>query len=275
MKSFFLVAVLTTCAFGEVTIPEGTKIRVRLDQTISSATADQGQTVELSVTENVKVGGMAVIPEGSRVTGTITEARAKRRMGRSGKLDFSIDRVRAQDGEWVPLRYTLNKRQGESHSVRTGVLTAGAAVVFWPAAPVFLLMHGKDITINKGVTFDVFTDGNHVLSSGPKNEPAIVTQAPAAAAPSASPAPASGGTATVAVTSSAPGADIEVDGAFAGSTPTTLQMSAGVHHIVIKSGTQIWERKLLVTTGSTISLNAVFPAAAALPVASSSYRNGK
>ena len=51
---------------------------------IFSATADQGQAVELSVTEAVKVADQVVIPEGARVTGTITEAQEKRHMGQGG-----------------------------------------------------------------------------------------------------------------------------------------------------------------------------------------------
>jgi hypothetical protein len=109
--TFLLSAALVA---AQVTVPDGTKIRVRLDQTLSSGTTEQGQTVELSVTEPVKVDGQVVIPEGSRVTGTVTEAQEKRHMGRAGKLDFSIDRVRAADGEWIPLRYTINKPKSGS-----------------------------------------------------------------------------------------------------------------------------------------------------------------
>src|SRR5579885_2353682 len=105
-KTIFAMIFSTVC-FAQTMVPEGTKLRVRLDQTISSATADEGQNVQLSVTEAVKVGEQVVIPEGASVTGTITTAMAKRRMGRAGKLDFSIDRVRAVDGEWIALRYTL------------------------------------------------------------------------------------------------------------------------------------------------------------------------
>ena len=52
--------------FAQVTVPDGTKLRVRLDQAISSATADEGQVVELSVAEAVKIGDTVVFPEGSR-----------------------------------------------------------------------------------------------------------------------------------------------------------------------------------------------------------------
>ena len=80
----------------------------------------------------MKVGDTVVIPQGAPDVGMITQAVPKRRMGRTGKLDFSVERVIAADGNSVPLRYTINKKEGGSHAVSTGILTAGAAVVFWP-----------------------------------------------------------------------------------------------------------------------------------------------
>ncbi len=238
---------------AQVTVPDGTRLRVRLDQSISSATAEQGQSVELSITEAVKVGDQVVIPDGARVTGTITEAQEKRHMGRAGKLDFSIDRVRAIDGEWIPLRYTVNKRNGGSHAVSTGVLTAGAAVLFWPAAPAFLLIKGKDVTLNKGMVFDTFTDQDHVLNAAQIPAGAAGNRiAPGIAAPAASGA----GSGSITIVSDKPGADIEVDGAFVGNTPTTIPIPSGVHQVSVRTGNQLWQRNLQVTAGSTVTLNA-------------------
>jgi hypothetical protein len=255
-----LLAVLTafTCE-AQMIIPEGTRIRVRLENTVSSAKAEEGQTVEFSVTEPVRIDKNIVIAEGARVTGTITEAHEKRRMGRAGKLDFSIDRVKATDNQWVPLRYTVTKKAGESHAVRTGVITAGVAAVFWPAAPVMLLMKGKDVTINKGFAFDVYTDGNHLLGGG-----GPASQAASAAAQTSMPPPfktapggdTASGSATVTITASVAGADIDVDGAFIGSTPTTVQLSSGPHRVIVRANDRTWERTLQVSPGSTVSLNA-------------------
>jgi hypothetical protein len=120
MKTAVTFLLSAALAAAQITVPDGTRIRVRLDQSISSSTAEEGQTVELSVTEPVKVGDQLAILEGARVTGTVTQAQEKRHMGRAGKLDFSIDRVRVADGNWVPLRYTVNKKSGGSHAVSTG-----------------------------------------------------------------------------------------------------------------------------------------------------------
>ena len=110
VKKLLMLPVLTAVASAQIVVPDGTKLRLRLDQTLSSATADEGQTVELSVAEAIKVDGATVVQEGSRATGTVVLAQEKRRMGRSGKLDFSVDRVRASNGEWLPVRYTLTKK---------------------------------------------------------------------------------------------------------------------------------------------------------------------
>jgi len=149
---------------AQAVLPEGTKVRVRLEQSLSSATAEEGQIVELSVTDAVKIDDTVLIAEGAHATGVITMAHERRRMGRAGKLDFSIDRVRSVDDQWIPVRYTLNEKSGQSHALSTGILTAGVAAVFGPAAPVFLLRKGNDVTINRGVSFDVYTDANHAVT---------------------------------------------------------------------------------------------------------------
>jgi hypothetical protein len=187
------------------------------------------------------------------VTGVITEAHEKRRLGRAGKLDFSIDRVRTVDNQWIPLRYTVTKKSGQSHALRTGILTAGVAAVFWPAAPVMLLWKGQDVSINRGVAFEVYTDTNHTVSA---SQPPAGSTFAAPAAINSPTAVGAGGAATVLITCSIATAEIEVDGVFVGNTPTTLQLASGPHHIAVKNGPKSWQRTLQVVSGSTISLKA-------------------
>jgi hypothetical protein len=64
--------------------------------------------------------------------------------------------------------------------------------------------------------------------------------------------------ATVKVTSEPDGADIQVDGRFAGTTPSTLNLPAGGHKVAVKhAGFQDWQRELQVYAGSEINLHAV------------------
>ena len=238
---------------NELTLPEGTKIRVRLEQEVSSATAEQGQPVELSVAEDVKVGDMVVIKQGAAVVGTITEAVPKRHMGRTGKIDFSVDRVVSADGSSIPLRYSPIRKEGGSHGLATGLLTAGAWVAFWPAAPFVLLMHGKDVTIHRGIELSVFTDQTFAM----KNMAGPVTNTSNLPLAAPTPAPAAPAGVAVQVTSQPAGAEITVDGAFVGNTPATLQMTPGLHRISMKSGKSTWERDMQVQTGNIVPVSAV------------------
>jgi hypothetical protein len=247
-KKITLVLLSVLGCSAQVVLPEGTKLRVQLAENISSATAENGQTVELTAHDAVKVGDTIVIPEGAKVTGTITLAQEKRRLGRAGKLDFSIDRVKSADNQWIPLRYTVTRKSGQSHAVSTGIITAGVAAVFWPAAPVFLLRKGSDITINRGTAFDVFTDENHTVATTAAESTAVGMPVLPQGRPGAG--------AAISVVSSVAAAEIEVDGLFVGNSPTTVQLSPGAHRIVVKHGAKTWQRTLQVNAGSNVTLNA-------------------
>lgn len=70
-------------------------------------------------------------------------------------------------------------------------------------------------------------------------------------------APAAASTGKMFVVSVPDGADIEVDGSFVGNTPSDVQVSEGEHTVSVKKlGFKDWERKLKVTGGSSVHLNA-------------------
>src|SRR5579862_1218417 len=285
-----LAATLFTAsqASAQVTVPDGAKIRVRLEQNLSSDNAEQGETVDFAVTQEVRVGDAVVVANGARATGTIIRAEEKRRLGRAGHLDFTIDRVQLVDGNWLSVRYTPQKNNGKSEGLKTGLITAGVAAIFWPAAPLVMLHHGKDATIIKGRIYEVFSDESaYVASAVAASTPTMtraLPQAPVTMVRMADGSPvgngglprsintasnvalanntsAIGGTpnyqagaemqaATLNVTSSYAGADIEVDGMFVGSAPSTIQMTPGMHQITVKHGASMWQRQIQVTGGS-------------------------
>src|SRR5713101_1750651 len=130
-------------------LEDGTPIKLVLSETISSADATAGQTVPFEVVEDVLVDGIVVVPKGGTAWATVTAAPPKRRMGRGGKLDLNIDKVRLVDGSKTRLSAVKNTKGGSHTGAMTGAIVATSLIV-WPAAPFFLFMHGKDITIPKG-----------------------------------------------------------------------------------------------------------------------------
>ena len=63
------------------------------------------------------------------------------------------------------------------------------------------------------------------------------------------------GTGTVSIASDSAGAEIYVDGKFAGHTPSTFELPAGSHHIEVRAGKRAWERDLEVMKNSQITLH--------------------
>ena len=69
--------------------------------------------------------------------------------------------------------------------------------------------------------------------------------------------------ATLLVESSVPGADIDIDGSFVGSTPSTLSVTPGQHTVVVKKkGYEDWSRSMNVA-GNSVHLSAELTAQAA------------
>ena len=204
----------TPLAFG---LEDGTPIKIRISRTISSADAQVDDKVDFEVLEETKIGDVVVIPRGGIAWGTVTEAQPKRRMGRAGKLNVNIDSVRLVSGEKAALRAIKEVKGGGNTGKMTGAIVA-TSILFFPAAPLFLFMHGKDITIPKGTEITAYINGDASLDPA-KFAPkvAITEPAPAAVTPAPTAEPS-----TILIKSTPDGADITVDGKFVGSTPSTL-----------------------------------------------------
>lgn len=230
----------------KIVLEDGTPVRLRFGRVVSSAEVIAGETVDFQVTEEVRVGDLVVIPKDSPAWATITMAQAKRRMARGGNLNMKIDNVRLASGERAPLRM-IKEEKGGGH---TGAMVGGmvvTSVVFFPAAPFFLFMHGKDVVIPKGTEVTSYVHGD--FSVDPSKFPG--------ARIAALPAPASGPLQTrLQINSTPAGAAVEVDGKSVGVTPASLVVSQGEHVIgIIMTGHSRWERKIAVS-GATQEVNA-------------------
>lgn len=229
-------------------IEDGTPIKLRLTRNLSSATDKKGDTVDFEILEDVSVQGVIIAPRGGVAWATITDAEPKRRMGRGGKLDVNIDTLRLKDGEKIPLRAVKDNKGGGHVGAMTGAMVA-TSIVFFPAAPLFLFMHGKDIDIPKGTEVTAYVAGNiplEELKFESSAQPATGSQGPVA----------SSGQTTISVSSIPSGADVEVDGKFVGNTPSSVTLVSGDHGIrVTKKGYKTWERNL-TTSGGAVNLNA-------------------
>jgi hypothetical protein len=146
-------------SFPELVLHEGTPVRMQINRTVSSASATPAENVDFETLDDVKINDFVVIPRGSTAIATVIQAVPKGHMGKGGKLGINIDYVRLPNGDKLPLRGVENLKGGGHGGAMTGGMIA-TAIVFWPAAPLFLFMHGKDIDIPKGHEVTVYTNSD-------------------------------------------------------------------------------------------------------------------
>ena len=153
-----------------IILPEGLTITLETRQDVSSKSAKEGQSIDLAVTKPVVIGGVTVIAAGTSVIGEVVRVSDNGVLGRSGKLNIRVSRVRAGQQE-VAVRGERNV-EGKSGTLNS----VGAGIVFLPLA---ILVRGKDVTLPAGTTFDVYVD----------KEVAIATAEPASMNLGANPSP--------------------------------------------------------------------------------------
>lgn len=240
-----------TSAKGFV-LEDGTPVKLRINRTVTSGDAHVGDTIDFEVLEDISVNGTLVIPKGGLAFATVTEAQAKRRMARGGKLDINIDYVKLVSSDKAALRAVKDLKGGGHTGAMVGGMVA-TSIVFFPAAPFFLFMHGKDISIPKGTEITAYVNGEMKLDIA-KFQPASGSQQTTAVSAGSSPNSTS---AKIQLESDPAGADIEVDGSFVGNTPSEVQIAEGDHTVTVKkAGFKDWERKMKVSGGSSVHLSA-------------------
>lgn len=229
-------------------LTEGTPVRLRLSRNLSSADSKTGDMVDFEVLEDVRIGNTVVIPQGATALGTVTRGKAKGRLGKGGKLDIAIDSVKTILGERIALRAVKETKGYNSAAPMTGAIVA-SSLLFFPAAPFFLFLKGKDVKIPKGTEVTAYVSGDTNLDGNKY----LVAQSILGGQVQHN----SVGLVNVSITSDPGGADITVDDNYVGSTPSSIYIKSGEHTVkVTKAGFKKWERFIRLSPGSNITIAA-------------------
>jgi hypothetical protein len=99
---------------------DGTPIKLRIGRNVSSADAKVGEHVDFEVLDEVQVMGAVVVAKGATASATVTAAEPKRRLGRAGNLEMTLDYVRLVDNEKAALTATAGGKGGSHVGAMTG-----------------------------------------------------------------------------------------------------------------------------------------------------------
>ena len=111
-----------------INLPEGTEIRVRLDQDLSSKDAQPGQTFQATVADDVTVRGVTVISKGARADGTVVDAKALGRFKGGALLAVKLDRVHSRWGSYPVETGTISRAEQGKGKRSAGFIGGGAGL---------------------------------------------------------------------------------------------------------------------------------------------------
>jgi hypothetical protein len=123
--------------------PTGSSVHVRLMTALSSATAEPGQEVEAVLSQPLFDGNRLVLPQGSRLKGSVVQVRPARRLSRNGQLRMVFHELVLPDGLEQKVETTLAGVQAargqdvkldaeggaEANSPKTRYLATGISVM--------------------------------------------------------------------------------------------------------------------------------------------------
>ncbi len=122
-----LVLAIPALALAGGTVPQGAKITVVTDQSVSSKTAKIGETVSGSVAQDVTSEGKVVIPKGTPVKLTVSSVQASGRLSTPAKLYLRLRIVTVGGKSYTIATSSAGRTLGGKGKRDAGFIGGGAA----------------------------------------------------------------------------------------------------------------------------------------------------
>jgi hypothetical protein len=142
---------------AKLILKEGTDVRLKFAQDLSSKTAADDDPVNLVLDEDLKVGDVTVAKAGSKAVGTVTHAKKAGMMGKGGELNLRLEYLLVGD-----MRMRLRGTKGKEGEGKVGAAVA-LTVIF---GPIGLIKHGKNVEVKQGSPLLAYVDQDFAVPAG-------------------------------------------------------------------------------------------------------------
>lgn len=134
---------------AKLVVKEGTDVKLKFAQDLSSKTAAEDDPVNLVLDEDLKVGDVVVAKAGAKSVGMVTHVKKAGMMGKAGELNMRLEYVIVGDA-----RMRLRGTKGKEGQGKEGAAVA-LTVLF---GPIGLIKHGKNVDIKEGTPLVAYVD---------------------------------------------------------------------------------------------------------------------
>jgi len=194
--SFFIAFVLTAAGVAAAEIPQGSHMLLRMENSISTRTAQTGDYVYLRTASPIASGGEIVVPSGSYVQGVVVQAKRSGRVSGRAEIAIRLDTFTLPSGKVVKFSPHLTsvdpadtgqKVSGKENAIQqapsrgedaariailagSGAALGGLSDGSWKGASIgagaggavglatVLLTRGKEVELRQGSSLDVVFD---------------------------------------------------------------------------------------------------------------------
>jgi hypothetical protein len=196
MLRIALVFFLASAVAGSAEIPQGAHVLLRMENSINTRTAREGDYVYLRTANPIAVGAQIVVPEGSYVQGVIVQAKRSGRVTGRAELAIRLETLTLASGKVLKFSPHVTSVEDEDNGQKvkrnentiragpstgkdakriavlagTGAALGGLTDQSWRGAGIgtgigagvgvatVLLTRGKEVQLRRGSTLDVVFD---------------------------------------------------------------------------------------------------------------------
>lgn len=112
-----------------VTVPAGTSIHIRLSTGLNTGSTDAGSAFSGTLAEPLAVNGVTVAPQGSSVSGRVTNVVSSGRLKRPAEISLMLTSITPTGGQPVSVSTQTWGVSGKSHKKRNILMAGGGAGV--------------------------------------------------------------------------------------------------------------------------------------------------
>ncbi|HZU32587.1 MAG TPA: hypothetical protein VFB79_15830 [Candidatus Angelobacter sp.] len=137
---------------AKLVLKDGSDVHLKFAQAISSKTAAEGDSVNLVLDEDIKIGDVVIAKAGAKAVGTVTNAKKAGMMGKAGELNMRLEYIKIGDD-----RVKIRGNKGKEGEGKEG--TAVALTVLF--GPLGLIKHGKNVDVKEGTPLLAYLDQDY------------------------------------------------------------------------------------------------------------------
>ncbi len=151
----------------KVTIPTGTKLKVKTKKKLSSKTAKKGDIVPMVIVDDVFINNsILVMTKGGIVSPTVKSVRRSGRFGRTGYINLDLSALESMDSSLI--KVSIDPAGEKYDKKKIGMAAGASAVGYLVLGPIGLaggaFIKGSEIEIPVGTEFEVVTREDCVVT---------------------------------------------------------------------------------------------------------------